>query len=114
MSAVLVRPTEVRDATLARRALVFLWISLGFAVLAFGVGASWDRAWHGTHPFEQFWTPPHLFIYSMTLASGLAFARVLLDRDLREQFGEGFHLPLVPFAVPSSLLFAGCGFAVLS
>ena len=113
MSAIIVRPSEVGDVALARKALIWLWISLGFAVLAFGVGASWDRSWHGTHPFEQFWSPPHLFIYAMTLAGALVFLKVLIDPNLREQFGAGFRLPIVPFAVPPSLMFAGGGYAAL-
>jgi hypothetical protein len=41
-----------------------LWLAVSFDVLAFGVGFAWDRRWHATHPFEDFFSPPHLFVYS--------------------------------------------------
>ncbi|HEV2011249.1 MAG TPA: hypothetical protein VGS17_09530 [Candidatus Limnocylindria bacterium] len=42
-----------------------LWLAVIFDVLAFGVGFGWDRRWHATHPFEDCFSPPHLFRYSM-------------------------------------------------
>ena len=38
------------------------WLAVVFDILAFGVGFGWDRSWHATHPFEDFFSPPHLFI----------------------------------------------------
>ena len=42
-----------------------LWIAVAFDLLAFGIGFNWDRQWHQSHPFEDFFSPPHLFIYTM-------------------------------------------------
>lgn len=42
-----------------------LWLAVIFDVLAFGVGFTADRRWPATHPFEDFFSPPHLFVYSM-------------------------------------------------
>ena len=42
-----------------------LWLAVLFDVLAFGVGFAWDRQWHATHPFEDPFSQPRLFVYSM-------------------------------------------------
>lgn len=39
--------------TSQRTAYRLLWL----AVPAFGVGFGWDRRWHATHPFEDFFSP---------------------------------------------------------
>lgn len=45
----------------ASAAYRFLWLAVAFDVLAFGVGFGWARRWHATHPFEDFFSPSHLF-----------------------------------------------------
>lgn len=39
------------------------WFAVFFDFLAFGVGVGfgWDRRWHATHPFEDFFSAPQLF-----------------------------------------------------
>jgi len=74
------------------------WVSLILFFLAFGFGTTWDRAWHTNHPFEDFYSPPHLFIYTTFALSGLAFLSVLVSPRRREWFGPEVRVPL-----PSSL-----------
>jgi hypothetical protein len=89
-----------------------LWLAVLFDILAFGVGFGWDRTWHVTHPFEDFFSPPHLFIYSMHLYATITLAYIAFTPDLRRWFGETFSLPLLPFAVPGPIALAGGGFIV--
>jgi hypothetical protein len=40
-----------------------VWAAFACFGLGAGLGFAWDRAWHTTRPFEDFLSPPHLFIY---------------------------------------------------
>jgi hypothetical protein len=89
-----------------------LWLAVVFDVLAFGVGFGWDRQWHATHPFEDFFSPPHLFIYSMHFLATLTLLWITFMPDLRAQFGRAFRIAPLPFAVPGAIAIAGGGFVV--
>jgi hypothetical protein len=89
-----------------------LWLAVVFDVLAFGVGFAWDRRWHATHPFEDFFSPPHLFVYSMHFLATLTLMWITFMPDLRAQFGRAFRLVPFPFAVPGAIAIAGGGFVV--
>ena len=89
-----------------------LWLAVIFDILAFGVGFGWDRDWHTTHPFEDFFSPPHLFIYSMHLCATITLAYIAFTPELRLWFGDTFALPLLPFAVPGPIALAGGGFVI--
>lgn len=65
-----------------------IWCTLGGLLLATIAGFGWDRAWHATHPFEDFWSPPHLFIYSALALTAGVFARLLYDQQVRGCFGH--------------------------
>ena len=97
------------QVTTAYRAL---WIAVLFDFLAFGVGFGWDRMWHTTHPFEDFLSPPHIFIYSMHLIATLTLAYVAFTPSLRAPFGPAFRLWPLPFPVPGAIAIAGGGFVV--
>ncbi len=101
--------TRTDSRTSAYRAI---WLAAIFDLLAFGVGFSWDRAWHTTHPFEDFLSPPHLFIYTMHLCATLTLAYVAFTPGLRAHFGPAFALPPLPFPVPGPIALAGGGFLV--
>src|SRR5215471_6383716 len=101
-------PSHVR-----RRATVLLWLAFAFFIAGAGVGTGWDRRWHATHPFEDFWSPPHLFIYTNVLLAAAVVVYLTFQRRLRATFGPGERLPLIPFAVPGSLMLLGAGFVVL-
>lgn len=104
-------PREDADLAAAYR---LLWLAVIFDLLAFGVGFEWDRRWHATHPFEDFFSPPHLFIYSLHLAATITLAYIAFTPRLRQWFGPTFRLPLVPFPIPGSIGLAGAGFAVVA
>ena len=89
-----------------------LWLAVVFDVLAFGIGFEWDRRWHATHPFEDFFSPPHLFVYSMHLCATMTLAYITFQPELRRWFGEAFRLPPFPFPVPGPIALAGGGFVV--
>ena len=40
-----------RSVDVAFRAL---WLAVLFDFLDFGIGFGWDRSWHTSHPFEDF------------------------------------------------------------
>ncbi len=100
------------DDTSAATAYRALWLAVLFDVLAFGVGAAWDRRWHTTHPFEDFFSPPHLFIYSMHLLATLTLMWITFQPDLRRHFGPAFRLWPFPFPVPGAVAIAGSGFVI--
>lgn len=91
-----------------------LWLAVLFDILAFGVGFGRDRAWHVTHPFEDFFSPPHLFIYSMHLCATITLAYIAFTPGLRSWFGDTFALPPLPFPVPGPIALAGGGFVVIA
>lgn len=96
-----------------RRAHRLLWLGLLFFGLAMGIGFNWDRAWHSTHPFEDFWSPPHLFIYVMFgLCAGVT-ARMAADPGVRQVLGSAMTLPGLPLAVPASLVLLSLGVATI-
>ena len=100
------------DAADVTRAYRLLWLAVLFDFLALGVGFEWDRRWHATHPFEDFFSPPHLFIYSMHLCATLTLAYIAFTPELRRWFGDAFSVPALPFPVPGAIALAGAGFAV--
>ena len=56
---------EPTGAGTSRRAAILVWLALAFLLGAAAIGLGWDRRWHATHVFNSFYSPPHLFIYSM-------------------------------------------------
>jgi hypothetical protein len=101
------------DASL-KTAYRLLWLAVIFDFLAFGIGFNWDRSWHTTHPFEDFFSPPHLFIYTMHFFATVTLAYIAFTPDLRRWFGPTFRLPLIPFPIPGAIGLAGAGFAVVA
>ncbi len=104
------------ELTLAGRCAAYRWtmLALGFYLAAAGLGLGWDRAWHATHPFRDFFSPPHLFIYSMFALAMLSMARLCGAEHLRACFaGEPVHLPGLRVALPGPLAFAAGGLAVV-
>ena len=89
-----------------------LWLAVVFDIIAFGIGFEWDRRWHATHPFEDFFSPPHLFVYSMHLCATMTLAYITFQPDLRRWFGEGFRLAPFPFPIPGPIALAGGGFVI--
>lgn len=78
------------DAASARIAYRWLLGAVVLSLLAFGVGAAWDRAWHTRNPFEDFFSPPHLFIYTTHVLATMALARIAFTAELRRHFGPPY------------------------
>jgi hypothetical protein len=92
---------------------VWLWLGLAFFLAGVGIGTGWDRRWHATHPFEDFFSPPHLFIYTNTVLAAAVVAYITFNARLRRAFGTGWSLPWLSFEVPSALILLGGGFVVI-
>ena len=115
MSATAVAAAEpAREHASLATAYRLLWLAVIFDFLAFGVGFSWDRSWHTTYPFEDFFSPPHLFTYSMHLCATITLASIAFTPGLRRWFGRTFRLPLVTFPIPGAIGLAGAGFGVVA
>ena len=97
----------------ARGAYRWLLAAIVLSLLAFGVGAAWDRAWHTRNPFEDFLSPPHLFIYTTHFLATLALAKIAFTPELRVHFGRPMRMPLLG-DMPAALIFAGGGFGVIA
>ncbi len=99
-----------RGLRAAHRLLVWIF---GLLIVGVTIGIGWDRRWHAQHAFDTFYSPPHLFIYSVaTLTTLLAVGLVLLPA-LRRPFGTTMRLPLLWFPVPAALILWLGGFATL-
>lgn len=105
---------ETTDDASVETAYRLLWLAVIFDFLAFGIGFEWDKRWHATHPFEDFFSPPHLFIYAMHLFATITLAYIAFTPALRRPFGATFRLPLVPFAIPGAIGLAAAGFGVVA
>jgi hypothetical protein len=114
MTATVVAATDLREDASLRTAYRLLWLAVMFDFLAFGVGFNWDRSWHTTHPFEDFFSPPHLFIYTMHFCATITLAYIAFTPELRRWFGATFRLPLISFPIPGAIGLAGAGFGVVA
>jgi hypothetical protein len=85
---------------------VSVWVMTFFLFLA-GLGAVWDREWHAYVGRDQFWTPPHMLIYSGVAGVGLMALALVLIETFRYRHGAAgvndtstvlvlwfFHAPL--------------------
>lgn len=95
------------------RAHRLLWQAMLFFGLAIAIGFNWDRAWHTSRPFEDFWSPPHLFTYAMVTLCAASVAQMVADPGVRSAVGTGFRLLLLRFEVPGSLALLGFGVATI-
>lgn len=109
MDQVTTQATTPNGSQLAYR---LLWLAVFFDILAFGIGASWDKRWHATHPFEDFFSPPHLFIYASHLLATLTLLWITFQPSLLHHFGRAFRLWPFPFPVPGAIALAGSGFVI--
>lgn len=103
-----------RDASVRRpigpdQASYRFWVSFVLFLLAFGLGTAWDRSYHTENPFEDFWSPPHLFIYTTFGLAGLTMVSLALSPERRAWFGPSIGLPLVEVQAPGALVLALAG-----
>jgi hypothetical protein len=94
----------------------WLWACLAFFVLAFGIGTAWDRRWHTTHPFDDFFSPPHLLIYGAFATATFALWRATPGPEAEQTFGERLtDLPLgLPLTVPRGLALLSGAYVVIA
>lgn len=107
------RRASAQDVASIKSARRLLWLAFALDVLAFGVGLYWDNQWHRTNRFDDFFSPPHLFIYATHLVATIAFAVLTFRADLRRWFGPTFLFKPFPFPVPGVLALAGAGFVLI-
>lgn len=111
--------TQVAASTEAKpqKSLVWayrlLWLTFIIFFASTGAGKLWDRVWHATHIFDTFWSPPHFFVFVMTVMTSSLVAIIALNSRLRVWFGPTIRLPLLPFEIPGSLALLGGGLVAL-
>lgn len=60
-----------------RRALWMLWLAFWLVLFTTVFGRLWDGYWHITYAFDGFWSPPHVFVYTMMTLTGLIVMRII-------------------------------------
>ena len=96
------------------RALLLLWLALGFYLMATAVGLGWDRRWHSTHVFNTFYSLPHLFIYTMLALTVLTVGGIMLWPSSRREFGAAdIRVPVVGWVIPGTLALCAAGLGVV-
>ena len=91
-----------------------LWLTFITFFLSTGLGKLWDRVWHLTHIFDTFWSPPHLFIITMTAITAFLVITFAFLPYFRSWFGPFIRLPLIHVKVAGSLIVLGGGMLMLS
>jgi hypothetical protein len=101
---VIVQPTAARR---------WLWRTLVVMLLGSWAGVTWDRVWHATQPFDDFWSPPHVLVYATVSVVSLMGMYLLFSDHLRPAFGRGFRVFFLPFEVPGALFITGSALGIL-
>src|SRR5215472_10620196 len=68
------------------------WLTFIIFFASTGCGKLWDRVWHATHRFDTFWSPPHFFVFLMTVATAILVAIIAFTPVLRVWFGPFVRL----------------------
>lgn len=91
-----------------------LWLTFILFFLSTGLGKLWDRVWHLTHTFDTFWSPPHLFVSTMTAITVVLVMTLAFSPYFRGTFGPFIHLPLINVKVAGPLVILAGSLAALS
>lgn len=91
-----------------------LWITLFIFIASTGAGKLWDRVWHATHRFDTFWSPPHFFVFIMTMITGLLVAAIAFTPKLNICFGPLIPMPIIRWKVAGPLVILGGGLVALT
>ena len=86
-----------------------LWLALTIILVAVLLGGGWDQVWHLTHPFDGFFSPPHVFVYGCCTIAAAVILGMVLTPSIRLALGPSFRLPIFPFPMPGSLVIFGSG-----
>jgi hypothetical protein len=97
-----------------RRALAVLWTAFAVALVDVVVGGSWDARQHETEPFDGFFSPAHVFIYSLAAVAMVLVGVLNAAPRLRDCFGAEAALPLLGTARPAALSVLSVGFVGLA
>jgi hypothetical protein len=109
-AAVATRSQTKADPVAARR---WLWRTLVLIIVGGSVGATWDRIWHATIPFDGFWSPPHVVVYVTVAVASLMGMMLLFTEKYRVAFGRSFRVSFLPFPVPGALFITGSALGLL-
>lgn len=94
------------------RALWLLWLTVAMLSLSI-FGAMLDRIWHAVYEFEDFFSPPHIIIYTFSTIAALIVMWMVFTTPIRRAFGKGLNVRILPFRVPGALVILGGGLAML-
>ena len=89
------------------------WLTFLIFFMSTAVGKLWDRIWHLTVRFDTFWSPPHFFVFVMTVVSGLMVASIASTPRLRSWFGPVVRAPIIHWHMAGTLVILGTGLIVL-
>lgn len=85
-----------------RRPLLLVWLVLVLVDVV--IGGGWDAEYHRTQPFDGFFSPPHVFIYTVATILLAVVTYMNLDGRVRPAFGAEVRVPLVGVRIPGALL----------
>ncbi|GCE12616.1 hypothetical protein [Tengunoibacter tsumagoiensis] len=91
-----------------------LWLTFFIFFASTGAGKLWDRYWHATHRFDNFWSPPHFFVFIMTMITGLLVATIAFTPRLNACFGPSIRMPVLRMKVAGPLVILGGGLVALT
>jgi hypothetical protein len=98
------------DRQRAFRRIRYLFL---FMIIGTLLAMAWDGWYHTQVPFDGFFSPPHVFAYTIALIGAALVNDTVLNRRLRRWFGPGFRMPVLKFPVPGALVLLGGGFVLL-
>jgi hypothetical protein len=78
-----------------QRALRLLWAAVAVTLVDYVVGGGWDAEYHRTHVFDGFFSPPHIFIYTLVTVLIVLVGVIVVDPRLRGCFPPGALVLLV-------------------
>lgn len=87
--------TETGAGLRPRKALRLLWAAYLVTLVDVVVGGGWDAAYHATEPFDGFFSPPHVFIYTLAIVVFVLVGRLVADPAARACVPPGALILLV-------------------
>ncbi len=91
-----------------------LWLTFFIFFASTGAGKLWDRVWHATVRFDTFWSPPHFFVFVMTMMTGLLVATIAFTPCLHRWYGPTIKVPVIRRDFAGSLVILGGGLIALT
>src|SRR5205085_11612135 len=73
------KPADLTERRIRR---ISAWILL-YLLLQTELGLAWDRQWHTIVGRDQFWTPPHVLMYTGVGSAGLVALIIVLTSTVR-------------------------------